>query len=122
MVSLVLTPDRVCHWKGKKGAKFAIRIGNTMRQFIVAFIEKHTTILPVHVCLTKLSRSRMGKVYPVTIDGIRKIAFTVGKFFLLINYDAVTPGLQNAVGEISYSMDELMNATREDGVCRQLSV
>ena len=96
-------------WRGRKGRKFALRIGKRRRDCLVRFIVRNVHQLPITVSLTILDRIRPAAIYPVMLGERRFVSFVVGQFFLLIEYDRLKDSVQKTIGETNFNRDELVD-------------
>ena len=96
-------------WRGRKGRKFAMQIGKQRRQHLLRFVVNQLSELPVTVSMLLLDQRRQSAAYPVSL-GVRKfVAFIVGQFFILIQYDHLTSSVQSTIGETTFSQEELVD-------------
>ena len=108
MVELEILSNRTTIWRGRKGFRFALRIGRQSRHGITSFVIRHTQQLPVTVSVIKLKRTRSNKVYPVTVNDCRKVGLTYKKYFILINFEDILENIQRNIGDESLSPQELV--------------
>ena len=116
MVELEILADRTTIWRGRKGFRFALSVGRQSRHGIAGFVIRHTKQLPVAVSLTKLKRSRPNQIYPVTVNGCRKVCLTYKKYFILMNFVDILDNIQSTLGDNSLTPEELLRVTRSQNI------
>ena len=116
MVELEILVNRTTIWRGRKGFRFALSIGRQSRHGITGFVLRHTQQLPVTVSLTKLKRTRQNQIYPVTVNGHRKVGLTYKKYFILMNFVDILDNIQSTLGDNSLSPEELLHVTRGQNI------
>ena len=98
-------------WRKKEGKKFAKRIRQKRRDQIVRFIVQNAIdVQPVEASVCMLDRVRPYAAYPMVLNKKRNVGFLVGQFFVLLDFDILKTGTQEAVGEKSYDIEEMMDA------------
>ena len=76
---------------------------------VILFVVHQVRDLPVTVSMLLLDQRRQSAAYPVSL-GVRKfVAFIVGQFFLLIQYDHLTTSVQSTIGEKTFNQEELVD-------------
>ena len=116
MVDLTVLPSNGLRgnkviWRKKEGKKFAKRIRQKRRDQIVRFIVQNSIdVQPVEASVCMLDRVRPYAAYPMVLNKKRNVGFLVGQFFVLLDFDILKTGTQEAVGEKSYDIEEMMDA------------
>ena len=116
MVQLEIFANRTTRWGGRKGLRFAVRVGREMRHAITGFVIRHTQQLPVTVSLKKLQRSRANQIYPVNVNGCRKVGLTFKKYFILMNFGDILQNIQITLGDSSLSREQFLNVIRGQNI------
>ena len=97
-------------WRGRKGTKFALRIGKRRQDLLTKFIASNA-LLPVTASVLLLDRVRPDAAYPITLGKHRHVGFVLGQFFILIRFHELKDDIRNSVGERKdFTQDELVNA------------
>ena len=96
-------------WRGRKGTRFAARIGKRRRDLLVHFVERNTRQLPVEVLLTLLDRCRPYAAYPILLGNRRNVGFVAGQFFVLIEFEHLKSSVQETVGEVNFTRQEIVD-------------
>ena len=102
-------PGNFARWRGRKGKKFATRIGKRRRDLITGFVVRTTRALPVSVSLMKLDIVRPYAAHATMIGDRRYVGFVFGQFFILIEYKDLNERIQKEVGETNLTRQELIN-------------
>ena len=97
-------------WRGRKGTKFALRIGKGRRDRLTKFIGCNA-LLPVTASVLLLDRVRPDAAYPITLGKYRHVGFVLGQFFILLRFHELKDDIQKSVGERKdLTPEELVNA------------
>ena len=104
-------PGNQVIWRKKGGKKFAKRIRQKRRDQIVRFIVRNTIgVQPVEASVCMLDRVRPYAAFPMVLSKKRNVGFLVGQFFVLLDYDILKTGAQEAVGDKNYEIEEMMDS------------
>ena len=57
-----------------------------------------------------LDRVRPYAAFPMVLSKKRNVGFLVGQFFVLLDYDILKTGAQEAVGDKNYEIEEMMDS------------
>ena len=97
MAKLTIYGDRTTRWHGSEGKAFAMRIGRKDRHKIVRFVLSQSSGLPTTARLDHMDRDGPRKVVACITNNVLRVGFTYLKYFVLMNFENVTPSVQQMV-------------------------
>ena len=72
-------------------------------------MRKTIAVTPIEVSLCLLDRIRPYAEFPIILGDNRKVAFVVGQFFLLMDFDVLKTNVQESVGEKNFAHEEMVD-------------
>lgn len=96
-------------WRGRKGRRFASRIGKRRRDVLIHFVKRKTKRLPVDISILLLDRIRPFAAYPITLRNGRNVGFVFGQFFLLIKFEDLKSCVQQTIAENDLTQQEMVD-------------